>query len=216
MIWTRLRAQTILVQIIWATLAIALIVAVFQGRWSLAFIAVATFVLSLMPVFFFSRFGIELPVKFFGGIVLFIYATIFLGEAFDFYERYWWWDVLLHAGSAMGFGLMGFLFVFMLFEGDRYAAPAWALSLIAFTFAVTIGAIWEIFEYAMDVNFGLNMQKSGLSDTMWDLIIDVAGASLGAASGFFYLKGRDLGGMSELIREFIAKNRHRFRRLPKD
>lgn len=212
MIGSRIRAQPRIVQVIWATLLVAVIVALIEARWSLAFVALATFGLSLLPVFFARRFGIQLPVRFVGAIVLFIYATIFLGEAFDFYTRYPWWDVALHGGSAMAFGLMGFLFVFVLFEGDRYAAPAWAMAFIAFTFAVALGVLWEVFEFVMDASFGLNMQKSGLVDTMWDLIVDVIGATLGAAAGFFYLKGQDLGGMGAVIAEFVAANRRLFRR----
>ena len=216
MIWKRLRSQTVLAQVIWATLSVAFVAALIEGRWSLAFIAVVTFALSLLPVLFVHRFGIALPIRFTGAIVAFIFATIFLGEAFDFYNRYWWWDIALHGGSAVGFGLMGFLFVFMLFEGDRYAAPAWALALIALSFGVMIGVIWEIFEFAMDQLFGLNMQKSGLVDTMWDLIVDVAGAGLGAMAGFLYLKGRSLGGLGRFISEFVATNRRFFRRNRRD
>ena len=105
-----------------------------------------------------------------------------------------------------------FLFVFFLFEGDRYAAPPWALGLIAFCFALSIGALWEIFEFTMDQLFGLNMQKSGLIDTMWDLIVDTGGALFGASAGFLYLKGRTttLGGM---IEEFVELNRNGYRKL---
>ncbi|MCB2159043.1 MAG: hypothetical protein KDD95_11630, partial [Rhodobacteraceae bacterium] len=172
----------------------------------------ATFGLSILPVVASRRFGIRLPVRFFAWIVVFVFGTIFLGEAFDFYTRYWWWDVILHAGSAVGFGLAGFLFVFMLFEGDRYAAPAWAVAFISFCFALSIGTLWEIFEFAMDQIFGLNMQKSGLIDTMWDLIVDTLGASIGAIAGLSYLKGQELGGLTAAIREFVAANRRFFRK----
>ncbi len=215
MIFDRLRGQPLLVRLIWLALAAALVVALFEARWSLALVSVATFVLTLLPVFFAQRFGIRLPVRFVAAIVAFIFATIFLGEAFDFYNRFWWWDVVLHGGSAMAFGLLGFLFVLMLFEGDLYAAPAWAVAFFALCFAMTIGVLWEVFEFAMDTNFGFNMQKTGLNDTMWDLIVDLVGASIGAAAGFAYLKGRDLGGLSGVIAEFIADNRHRFGRRPK-
>lgn len=40
----------------------------------------------------------------------------------------------------MGLGIIGFPFVFYLFQGDRYAAPPWALALISFCFALVIGA----------------------------------------------------------------------------
>jgi small basic protein len=206
-------SQPMIVQAIWGVMALSIVAAIFQGRWSLAFVALSTIVLSALPILFERRFDIRLPVNFFVAIVLFVVATIFLGEAFDFYERYWWWDVVLHGGSAVGFGLIGFVFVFMLFEGDRYNAPAWAVSFLAFCFSLSVGALWEIFEFAMDQSFGLNMQKSGLLDTMWDLIVDTIGATIGALAGFFFLKRREFGGLSGVIAEFVSLNRRYFRRM---
>lgn len=208
-----LREQPLIVRIIWVILAGAMIVALVGGRWSLAFVSVATLLLSLAPGIVVRRFGVRLPLSFFALITLFVFSTLFLGEVFDFYERYWWWDVVLHGGSAMGFGLIGVLFALFLFEGDRYAAPPWALALIAFAFAVSIGALWEVFEFAMDQLLGLNMQKSGLVDTMWDLIVDMIGASVGATIGFLYLKGRETGAPSRLLSDFIAVNKRLFRRF---
>ncbi|WP_212523972.1 hypothetical protein [Actibacterium sp. MT2.3-13A] len=209
----KLRQQPTVVQVIWGVLALALIVALATARWSLAFVSVATLVLSLLPGIVVKRLDVRLPVSFLALITVFVFSTIFLGEVFDFYERYWWWDVLLHGGSAVAFGLIGLLFVLFLFEGDRYAAPPWALAMIAFTFAVSIGAVWEVFEFAMDQLFGLNMQKSGLTDTMWDLIVDMAGGLLGSVAGFLYLKGREIGLSSRMLREFITGNRRFFRKF---
>ena len=143
---------------------------------------------------------------------LFVLATLYLGEMQDFYDRFWWWDLALHFGSAMGFGILGFLLVFMLFQGDRYAAPPWAVGALSFCLAMTVGVLWEIFEYAMDTLFGFNMMKSGLPDTMGDLIVDAVGAALAALAGVVYLLGRAgrLGAPFEL---FIATNRTRFRKV---
>ena len=137
---------------------------------------------------------------------MFIFGTLFLGEVFNFYERYWWWDVVLHGASAIGFGLVGFIFVFAMFEGDRYAAPSWAIALISMCFAMTIGAVWEIFEFTMDQLFGMTMQKSGLVDTMWDLIVDAIGGSIGALAGYGFLKGRSRSGLPGLIGDFVRRN----------
>lgn len=200
--------QNVIVKLIWAGLLVAVCVALFTTRWSLAFVALVTFALTLFPTFFVERFQIKLPQSFIVLIVSFVFATIFLGEAFDFYERYWWWDITMHGASAIGFGLIGFLFVFMLFEGDRYRAPPVALSFIAFCIAVTIGAAWEIFEFSMDQIFGLNMQKSGLLDTMGDLIVDMIGAAIGAIAGFFFLKRWRFIGLAYMIRDFVRTNRH--------
>lgn len=207
-----LRDHPAVAQLVWAALVIAALVALAVQRWSLAFVALLTLGLTLLPVLAERRLGIRLPMSFVTAIVLFIFATIFLGEELDFYNRLWWWDIALHGGSAVGFGLTGFLFMFMLFEGDRYAAPAWAVALMSFCFAVTIGALWEIFEFAMDQSFGLNMQKSGLVDTMWDMILDAFGAGIGAFAGYLYLKGRKVRGLTRFLREFIAANGRLFRK----
>lgn len=212
--WQALRSQPIPVLLIWAVLLLEFGVALWERQWPLAGVAAITFVLTLMPMLLVRRMDIRLPTAFLVGITLFIFATIFLGEAFDFYRRYWWWDMVLHGGSAIGFGLLGFLFVLMLFEGDRYAAPAWAMALIAFSFAVTIGALWEIFEFGMDQLFGLNMQKSGLLDTMFDLIVNVIGASIGALAGYLYLTGRTLGGLTSVLHDFVERNRKHFGKGP--
>lgn len=207
------REQPILVQLIWAVTIVAFLFALFTMRWSMAFISAATLGLSMAPALLAARLDLRLPVPFLVFTVAFTFSTLFLGEVLDFYERYWWWDVVLHGSSAVAFGMIGFTFIFYLFEGDRYAAPPWAMGFFGFCFAVTIGALWEIFEYTMDQTFGLNMQKSGLRDTMWDLIVDVIGGILGAGSGSLYLYGQKLGGPGAVIEDFVSKNRRLFRKL---
>ncbi len=135
-----------------------------------------------------------------------------MGEVGGFYERYWWWDLVLHSGAAMAGGLVGFVLVFMLFEGDRFAAPPLALAYLAFSSAVAIGALWEVFEFGMDAVFGLNMQKSGLEDTMWDMIVNTIGAGIAATAGYFYLLGRHFGGLVRLIEQLIDANKKFFRK----
>ena len=204
--------QPVVVLFIWGFLLVEIAAALWTGSWRPAFIALATLVLSMAPATLARWFHLELPRGFVVAIVAFIFCTIFLGEVSDFYEKYWWWDIALHGGSAVGFGMVGFLFVFYLFEGDRYAAPPLAVAFIAFCFAITIGSLWEIFEFAMDQLFGFNMQKSGLVDTMTDLIVNVVGASIGAGIGYIYLIGRGVG-PAWMIEQFVRLNAKLFRKL---
>ncbi|MEM9638007.1 MAG: hypothetical protein AAGA94_10210, partial [Pseudomonadota bacterium] len=171
-----------------------------------------TLALSLVPPVLASRWSLHLPVSFLVAATVFLFATIFLGEAFDFYERLWWWDLAMHLSSAIGFGLLGFLFVFMLFEGDRFAAPPSALAVLAFCVAMTIGALWEVFEFLMDQTFGLNMQKSGLNDTMGDLIINGFGSALASLTGYLYLVRGSGGLLGHALSQFINLNKRLYRR----
>src|SRR5690606_11091243 len=111
--------------------------------------------------------------------LIFIFASLFLGEVRGYYIRYWWWDIALHTASGLLLGIWGFLLVYVLNESqdiEMQMKPRF-VALFAFFFAVGCGALWEIFEFAMDQLFGMNMQKpmlndpSGLTDTMWDLKI---------------------------------------------
>ena len=190
-------------------LLVEAVVSALAQAWPQVLIALATLGLTYLPDRAARFAGVRLPRSFLALSAAFIFATLFLGEVADFYERYWWWDVVLHFGSALSFGLFAFLLIFMLFEGDRYAAPPWAIAFLSACVALAIGAVWEIFEFFMDQTFGMNMQKSGLVDTMWDLIVDTAGAGLGGLAGFAYLKGVQLG----LIDEFVEKNRQLYRRV---
>jgi len=180
--------------------------ALVSGNWEIAFVALITLVVSIMPVLVAGYAGLVVPRTFITAIVLFVFATLFLGEVLDFYNRFWWWDIALHGGSAVGFGLIGFVAVFMMFQGDRFAAPHIALCFFSMCFAIFIGTVWEVFEFAMDQGFGLNMQKSGLNDTMGDLIVNLLGALLAAAVGYLYLIGRERAFLASLIAEFVERN----------
>jgi len=208
----RFTLQNIIIYLIWAFLSGEGIYSILQGRWDEAFVALFTLSLTFLPLIFEERLGIRLPLTFAALIVVFLFATLFLGEVGDFYERYWWWDLVLHSSSAIGFGLIGYVLVFMLFEGDKFAAPPLALAFLAFSIAVSIGALWEIFEFSMDSLFGMNMQKSGLVDTMWDLIVNTIGAGVGAMAGYLYQREKRFMGLSRMIDQFVRANSKFFRK----
>ncbi len=192
------------------------VLAFLQGRPLPGLTSLAIVVLTFLPLVIGRRFQITIPPEFEALAVVFIYASLFLGEVRGYYVRFWWWDVLLHTGSGFLLGITGFLLVHVLNEHENielHMKPRF-VALFAFMFAMGMGALWEIFEFGMDQAFGLNMQKSGLVDTMWDLIVDGVGALLISIFGWVYL--RTLGSESFLERwidAFIESNPRLFGRF---
>jgi hypothetical protein len=165
--------------------------AFFQGRWLGAFSGAVVLLLTFAPAMIEHRFNLTLPVEFTLINCVILYASFALGEAQDFYERIWWWDLALHGLSALTIGLIGFLCIYVFYMTHRIRiAPGW-IATITFALAVAVGTIWEILEFLADLTLGLNMQKSGLDDTMTDLMINAAGAALAALMGYFYVHGQD-------------------------
>ena len=178
---------TLLLQII---ITAGLVLSALEQQWMNVVLSACVLTLTALPALMERRFNVSIPPEFELLAILFLFASIFLGEVRGYYLRFWWWDAVLHLGSGLLLGLTGFLLVYILNQTDRielHMKPGF-VALFAFAFAMAAGGIWEIFEFAMDSFFGLNMQKSGLQDTMWDLIVDAFGALVFAVIGYLYLK----------------------------
>ena len=93
--------------------------------------------------------------------------------------------------------------LFILYNTNKIKAEPFTIAIFSFSFALAIGTIWEIFEFGIDNFFGLNMQKSGLVDTMWDLIVNSFGALFTSIIGFIYLKGGKTYLFDKLLKRFI-------------
>ena len=202
-------------------LLLALGFALWDGQWKTAVITAAILAITLVPLLMARRFRVFIPAEFEVLAIAFVFAALFLGEVRGYYTRFWWWDIALHTFSGLLLGMIGFLLVHLLNETedvDMHMKPGF-VAFFAFLFAVGIGTVWEIFEYGMDTLFGLDMQKamwsdpSGLTDTMWDLIVDVAGAAVISTLGYGYLKsGMKESFLERWIDKFIASNPRFFRR----
>ena len=160
------------------------------------FLIILTFLMTYYPSILQKRYGVYLPNALQVIITLFIFSAQVLGEMNDFYDKFFWWDTMLHTTSGIILGLVGFFFVYLLNEkGDANVnlSPTFVV-LFAFCFAITMGVFWEFFEFASDRLLGYNMQRfrlpgeDGLIDTMEDLIVDTIGAIVACIIGWIYMK----------------------------
>lgn len=116
---------------------------------------------------------------------LFLCSAIYLGEFCNFYNRISYWDVVLHATSSILLSYLGVIAIKHCMEIHALQLePVWVAA-ITICFAITIGVLWEIYEYSFDGLLNLNMQKfqlidgtllqghAALQDTMSDLMVDV-------------------------------------------
>ena len=170
-------------------------------------------ILTFMPSLLKKNYKITLPTEMEFLLVLFISLSLVLGELRGFYAVFWWWDIFLHSFSAILLAFVGLLIPYILYTEKRIKTTPKFVALFMFTFALAIGASWEIFEFGMDQIFGFNMQKSGLVDTMWDLITDAISAFILSIITYFYLKRKNkIPIIEKLIEKFMNINSHLSRR----
>ena len=206
--------QLIMSYILRATILIALARAIWTQSWFIMFVSASIYLVTFLPAIVTRNIKVNLPVELEFAAVFFIYASLFLGEVHSYYTLFWWWDIFLHSFSSIVLGFIGFLVLFTLYTSNRMDASPFIIALFSFCFALAIGAVWEIFEFGVDQLLGFNMQKSGLVDTMWDLIVDAGGGLLTAIVGYFYVRGRPSFVIHHLLVRFAKRNPHLFRELP--
>jgi len=185
------------------------VTAFFDSKWLLALSGTVVLLLTFTPAIIERQLRVPLPVEFTLITCVFLFASYVMGEVGDFYERIWWWDMALHGLSAVITGLIGFLALYVFYMTHRIRVEPIYVAILTFGLAVAVGTLWEIFEFLADWFLGLNMQKSGLTDTMTDLMINAAGAIIAAAIGYYYVKNGDSLLGRRVIRLLVERVRHR-------
>jgi uncharacterized membrane protein YjdF len=170
--------------------AFAALVFLTRGDFVAAFSAAAISALMSLPSFLKAQYRIYLPFELDLAIVVFIFLTLFLGSQGNFYEQFFWWDDLLHLLSGILFGIIGFVLIYILNSehvGKLNLTPFF-VSLFSVCFALAMSVVWEIYEFAIDLLLGFNMQRDGLNDTMSDLIVNAMGALMVACIAYFWIQ----------------------------
>lgn len=165
------KATSILFLVLRFFVVLVMVRKLFLHEWESVFICVLTLFLFVLPSIASSILKITLPSVLEIIILLFIFSAEILGELNSFYPH---WDTMLHTINGFCCAAVGFALVDMLNRNKKFSlklSPLY-LAIAAFCFSMTIGVLWEVFEYSADTFFGKDMQKdtvvSAINSTMLD------------------------------------------------
>lgn len=151
-----------------------LIRAVLRREYQSVFLCSLSLVLMIMPSIVSRRLKIVLPDTLEIVILLFIFAAEILGELNSFYVRVPHWDTMLHTINGFLCAAIGFALVDMMNRNDRFTfqlSPLY-LAIVSFCFSMTVGVLWEFFEFSGDYFLGMDMQKDTIVNAIHSVNLD--------------------------------------------
>ena len=153
---------------------VALVRQIFLHNYEGAFFCILTIVLLYIPSWLQVKLRIELPPPLEITILCFIFAAEILGEVNAFYVNVPNWDTMLHTLNGFLAAAVGFSMVLLLNDDERltFDLSPFFLALVAFCFSMTIGVLWEFFEFGMDFFFHTDMQKDTVINAVYTVALD--------------------------------------------
>ncbi|MGN0978328.1 MAG: hypothetical protein ACI4PH_09770 [Faecousia sp.] len=157
-----------------ALIIVVMVRAVFLREYHNVFLCALSLILMILPSIIARTLEIKLPSTLEIIILLFIFAAEMLGELNSFYVRIPHWDTMLHTINGFLCAAIGFALVDMLNRNERFSiqlSPMY-LALVSFCFSMTVGVLWEFFEFAGDTFLGMDMQKDTIVTAINTVALD--------------------------------------------
>ena len=153
---------------------VIMILQIFNKNFEHVFLCLLTLFLMILPSIVQVTLKVEFPSVLEIIVLCFIFAAEILGEMSSFYIYFPYWDTVLHTLSGFLLAAIGLSLVDIMNETEKIQvklSPLY-LSIVAFCFSMTIGVLWEFFEFGMDNFFGLDMQKDTVIHTIRSVALD--------------------------------------------
>lgn len=174
------KTLTIVYIVLRLVVIVVLIREIYVQNWNNVFMCVLTLVLFLLPSIIEHQLKIDVPNALEIIILVFIFAAEILGEIGEFYLSVPHWDSMLHTTNGFMMAAIGFAMIDVLNRSPRFhfSLSAIFVSFVSFCFSMTIGVVWEFFEYGMDVFFKTDMQKDTIITAISSVSINPDGANV--------------------------------------
>ena len=177
---------------------VMLVLQLLNRNYENVFLCALTLLLLVMPSLVQVTFKVELPTTLEIFILVFIFAAEILGEISEFYLVFPFWDTVLHTINGFLAAAIGFSMVDLLNRSEKIVfnlSPLFT-AIVAFCFSMTIGVIWEFFEFGMDQLLGYDMQKDTVIHALRSVTLDPEGRNVPYVISNItetVVNGRDLG-----------------------
>ena len=152
---------------------ICMILEIVRGDLHNAFLCLLSLILFTIPNFIEEKLKIGIPSVLETIIYLFIFSAEILGEINNFYGNIPYWDTILHTLNGFLAAGVGFSLVDLLNENsDKIKLSPIFVAIVAICFSMTIGVLWEFFEYGADCLVHTDMQKDRIIKTISTVELD--------------------------------------------
>ena len=152
----------------------------FLGNYHNMFLGILTLILFMVPQFLDKKLSVTIPVGLETVILIFIFSAEILGEINAFYVKIPIWDSILHTTNGFLMAAIGFALIDLFNRSEKFSIKMspYFVAFFAFCFSMTVGVLWEFFEFSMDQFFGLDMQKDWIVTAINSVKLNHIGANV--------------------------------------
>ena len=170
------KIQVILILLV----ALSIIRQFFLGNYHNMFLGFLTLLVFSVPQFLDKKLGVTIPVGLETVIFIFIFSAEILGEINAFYVKIPIWDTMLHTTNGFLMAAIGFALIDLFNRSDKFSIKMspYFVAFFAFCFSMTVGVLWEFFEFSMDWFFAADMQKDWILPAINSVKLNPTGANI--------------------------------------
>lgn len=159
---------------------------IYKQDFLFAFASLIALIIAFTPALIEKNYKVSLPwlVEF---LILLTLVLHIIGSLLDWFSSIGFFSSLMHFLGTTTVALLAFIIVYTLNLTKKVRLSPLFIGIFTVVFALAVGAVWEIGEFACDQTLGTNFQRDyGLDpivDTMYDLIWDFIAALFVAILG---------------------------------
>lgn len=162
------RKMTVIELLLTALVFITMIRQLILGNYMNVLLCLLTLILFTLPKILEKKLSISIPTGLETIILLFIFCAEILGEIGAFYVKIPIWDTILHTTNGFLMAAIGFALIDIFNRSEKFSLKMspFFVAFTAFCFSMTVGVLWEFFEFGMDRLFSMDMQKDWIVNTI--------------------------------------------------